>query len=90
MNEAAELLRARRRARGAVDFDFAECKILLDEKGRPKAIKPRQRNAATRLIEDFMLAANETVAEEYFWQQVPFLYRTHEKPDEEKAGGLPP
>lgn len=85
MNEAAELLRARRRARGAVDFDFAECKILLDEKGRPKAIKPRQRNAATRLIEDFMLAANETVAEEYFWQQVPFLYRTHEKPDEEKS-----
>ena len=70
--------------RGAVDFDFAECKILLDEKGRPEALVPRERNAATMLIEDFMLAANETVAEDYYWQQIPFLYRTHEKPDEEK------
>ena len=71
-------------ARGAVDFDFPECKIILDEKGRPKEIKPYERNDANMLIEDFMLAANETVAEDYFWQQIPFLYRTHEKPDEEK------
>lgn len=84
MNEAAGVLRKKRMSRGAVDFDFPECKIILDEKGRPKEIKPYERNAATMLIEDFMLAANETVAEDYYWQQVPFLYRTHEKPDEEK------
>lgn len=84
MNEAAGVLRKKRMSRGAVDFDFPECKIILDEKGRPKEVKPYERNAATMLIEDFMLAANETVAEDYYWQQVPFLYRTHEKPDEEK------
>ncbi len=84
MNEAAKALRGKRMARGAMDFDFPECKIILDEKGRPKEIKPYERNAATMLIEDFMLAANETVAEDYYWQQAPFLYRTHEKPDEEK------
>ena len=84
MNETAQILRKKRMARGAVDFDFPECKIILDEKGRPTDIRPYERNDATMLIEDFMLAANETVAEEYYWQQVPFLYRTHEKPDEEK------
>ena len=84
MNETAKVLRSKRMARGAVDFDFPECKIILDEKGRPKEIKPYERNDANMLIEDFMLAANETVAEDYFWQQIPFLYRTHEKPDEEK------
>lgn len=84
MEETAGILREKRKARGAVDFDFAESKIILDEKGRPKEIKPYERNQATKLIEDFMLAANETVAEEYYWQQLPFLYRTHEKPDEEK------
>ena len=84
MDETAKVLRSKRMARGAVDFDFPECKIILDEKGRPKEIKPYERNDANMLIEDFMLSANETVAEEYFWQQIPFLYRTHEKPDEEK------
>lgn len=84
MDETAKLLRNKRMARGAVDFDFPECKIILDDKGRPKEIKPYERNDANMLIEDFMLAANETVAEDYFWQQIPFLYRTHEKPDEEK------
>lgn len=84
MYEASQILRAKRMARGAIDFDFPECKILLDEKGRPQDIRPYERNAATMAIEDFMLAANETVAEDYYWQQVPFLYRTHEKPDEEK------
>ena len=84
MDEVAKVLRGKRMARGAVDFDFPECKIILDDKGRPKEIKPYERNEANMLIEDFMLAANETVAEDYFWQQIPFLYRTHEKPDEEK------
>ncbi len=84
MNETALILRGKRMTRGAVDFDFPECKLTLDEKGRPTDIRPYERNAATMLIEDFMLAANETVAEDYYWQQVPFLYRTHDKPDEEK------
>ncbi len=84
MNEAAHVLRGKRFARGAVDFDFPECKITLDAKGRPTDIRPYERSEATMLIEDFMLAANETVAEDYFWQQLPFLYRTHEKPDPEK------
>lgn len=84
MKELAELLRDRRHSRGSIDFDFPESKIILDEKGRPIEIKPYDRNIATRIIEDFMLLANETVAEDYFWQSVPFLYRTHDKPDEEK------
>lgn len=88
MKELADILRKRRHARGSIDFDFPECKIILDELGRPIEIKPYDRNAATRLIEDFMLLANETVAEDYFWQEVPFLYRTHEKPDEEKMKRL--
>ena len=54
----------------------------------PFEIKPYERNAATRIIEDFMLLANETVAEDYFWQEVPFLYRTHEKPDEDRMKRL--
>ena len=88
MQKLADILRARRRRRGAIDFDFPESKILLDGEGRPLAIEPRQRNAATKLIEDFMLAANETVAEDYFWQALPFLYRTHDRPDPEKIKAL--
>ena len=88
MQKLADALRARRRRRGAIDFDFPESKILLDGEGRPLAIEPRQRNAATKLIEDFMLAANETVAEDYFWQALPFLYRTHDRPDPEKIKAL--
>ncbi len=84
MEKTADALRKKRNARGAVNFDFPECKIELDEKGRPTDIYPYERNAAHMLIEDFMLAANETVAEDYYWQQIPFLYRTHDKPDEEK------
>ncbi|MCB7059921.1 RNB domain-containing ribonuclease, partial [Eggerthella lenta] len=74
--------------RGAIDFDFPESKILLDAQGKPLEIKPYERNAATKIIEDFMLAANETVAEDYFWQSLPFLYRTHDNPDPEKMKQL--
>ncbi|MCC8016999.1 MAG: ribonuclease R, partial [Lachnospiraceae bacterium] len=88
MKEAAELLRAKRRRRGSIDFDFPETKVELDESGRPVKIAPYERNPATRIIEDFMLAANETVAEDYFWQELPFVYRTHETPDAEKIRQL--
>lgn len=88
MEEAAELLRKKRFARGSVDFDFPESKIILDENGHPTDIKPYDRNVATKIIEDFMLAANETVAEDYFWQDMPFLYRTHENPNPEKMRKL--
>lgn len=88
MKELADILREKRRIRGSIDFDFPESKIILDENGKPLDIRPYERNAATRLIEDFMLLANETVAEDYFWQELPFLYRTHEKPDEEKMKRL--
>lgn len=88
MKELADLLRAKRRARGSIDFDFPETKVILDRAGRPMEILPYDRNPATRIIEDFMLAANETVAEDYFWQESPFVYRTHEKPDVEKIRKL--
>ena len=88
MGELAALLRGNRMKRGSIDFDFPETKILLDKNGRPLEIKPYDRNTATKLIEDFMLIANETVAQEFFWQEIPFLYRTHETPDEEKIRKL--
>ncbi len=88
MKELADILREKRKSRGSIDFDFPETKILLDEKGKPVEIRPYDRNAATRIIEDFMLIANETVAEDYFWQGVPFVYRTHDNPDPEKMKRL--
>lgn len=84
MEEAAGILREKRRRRGGSDFDFPESKILLDKNGKPLEIKPYERNVATKIIEDFMLAANETVAEDFFWQEIPFLYRSHENPDPDK------
>ncbi len=84
MEELAGILREKRHKRGSIDFDFPESKILLDEKGHPVEIKPYERNTATKIIEDFMLIANETIAEDYFWQELPFVYRTHDNPDSEK------
>lgn len=88
MYELSQILRQRRFERGSIDFDLPECKILLDEKGKVTEIKPYERNEATMLIEDFMLAANETVAEEFFWLELPFVYRNHEEPDKEKLETL--
>lgn len=88
MEHVAAILRKKRMKRGSIDFDFPETKIILDKKGRPVDIKPYERNVATKMIEDFMLIANETVAQDYFWQEVPFVYRTHENPDEEKIKKL--
>ena len=88
MKEAAAILKEKRRKRGAIDFDFPESKIIVDDKGYPIDIHPYERNVATDIIEDFMLLANETVAEDYFWQEIPFLYRTHETPDSDKIKKL--
>ena len=82
------ILRECRKKRGAIDFDFAETKIILDETGRPLELKPYERNSATKLIESFMLAANETVAQHYYWLESPFVYRTHDNPDPEKIEKL--
>ena len=88
MAELSLILRKKRKEKGSVDFDFPETKVVLDESGKPVEVKPYERNAAHMLIEDFMLLANETVAEEYCKRQLPFLYRTHDKPDPEKMKAL--
>ena len=84
MEDLCEILNKKRMGRGAIDFDFEECKIILNEFGKPIEIKPYERAIANRVIEEFMLTANETVAEHMFWLNVPFVYRIHEDPDEEK------
>lgn len=88
MAKLSDILRRKRHRRGAVEFDFPESKITLDGQGRPVDIRPYERNAATKLIEDFMLLANETVAQHFYWMQVPFLYRSHESPDPDKVHSL--
>ena len=88
MERLAALLREKRRKRGSIDFDFPECKIILNKEGQPLEIKPYERNVATRIIEDFMLAANETVAQHFYWQELPFVYRVHGVPDAERIQKL--
>ncbi len=88
METLSEILINKRRRRGAIDFDFPEAKIILDKEGTPLAIKPYERNVATMLIESFMLAANETVAQHFYWQELPFVYRVHDTPDAEKIAKL--
>lgn len=88
MEQLMRLLRARRRKRGSIDFNFPEAKVVLDENGVPLEIKAYAANTATQIIEEFMLAANETVAQYFYWQEIPFLYRTHEAPEEEKLQKL--
>ncbi|WP_400248121.1 ribonuclease R [Niallia sp. JL1B1071] len=84
MEELAAILRKKRMTRGAIDFDFKESKVLVDEDGKPQDVILRERSVAEKLIEEFMLVANETVAEHFHWMQVPFIYRIHEDPKEEK------
>ena len=84
MHELSDLLRSKRMSRGSIDFDFPESKIVLTADGEPIEIGPYDRNCAHKIIEDFMLMANETIAEDYYWQDIPFEYRTHGTPDEEK------
>ncbi|MGM9944756.1 MAG: ribonuclease R [Lysinibacillus sp.] len=84
MAELAQVLRNRRMSRGAIDFDFKESKVLVNEDGWPTDIVLRERTVAERLIEEFMLVANETVAEHFHWMELPFIYRIHEDPKPEK------
>ncbi|RCX18542.1 ribonuclease R [Fontibacillus phaseoli] len=84
MRELALKLRGNRMRRGAVDFDFEESKVIVDENGKAVDIVKRERSIAEQIIEEFMLAANETVAEHFHWLKVPFIYRIHEDPDQEK------
>ena len=88
MEQLAAILRSKRKKRGSIDFDFPETKVILDDTGFPVEIRPYERNVATKLIEDFMLIANETVAEDNFWQELPFVYRTHEEPDPDRIKKL--
>ncbi|QAS53780.1 ribonuclease R [Halobacillus litoralis] len=84
MEGLASTLRGKRMGRGAIDFDFKEAGVIVDEEGKAVDVKLRERSVAERLIEEFMLAANETVAEHFHWMDVPFIHRIHQDPDEEK------
>lgn len=88
MKEAAQYVRKNRFGRGSIDFDLSEIKVILDEKGKVSYIKKRERGEAEKIIEDFMILANETVAEKIFWMDIPFVYRIHEKPNLEKIKEL--
>jgi len=84
MGKLAEILRNKRKEKGSLDFDFDEAEILLDEDEIPVDIGIEERRTANRLIEEFMLIANQTIAEHFYWMEIPFVYRVHEKPDIEK------
>ncbi|KGP91590.1 ribonuclease R [Pontibacillus chungwhensis BH030062] len=84
MENLASILRSKRMERGAIDFDFKEAKVLVDDEGKAEDVVLRERSVAERLIEEFMLAANETVDEHFHWMDVPFIHRVHEEPDESK------
>ncbi|WP_244834895.1 ribonuclease R [Clostridium sp. BJN0001] len=84
MEELCRILKAKREKRGSIDFEIEESKITLDDNGKPIDIRPYEREIGNRMIEEFMLVANETVAEHMYWTELPFVYRIHEDPDEEK------
>ncbi|MEW9502090.1 ribonuclease R [Jeotgalibacillus marinus] len=84
MEALAAILRGKRMGRGSIDFDFKEAKVLVDEEGHPTDVALRERSVGEKLIEEFMLAANETIAEHFHWMNIPFIYRIHEDPKEAK------
>jgi len=88
MEKLMNILRKKRMLRGSIDFDFKETKIILDEKGKPVEIKTYRRGTSEKIIEEFMIVCNETVAEHMYWKELPFVYRVHEDPDPEKIMAL--
>jgi len=88
MKKLALILKEKRRRRGAIDFDFDEAKVIVDEKGKPIEIKRYKMTIANSIIEEFMLLCNEVVSEHFFWMGIPFVYRIHEDPDPEKMENL--
>lgn len=84
MKDLAEILRKKRDRKGAIDFDVDEAKVIVDAKGRPTDVVLRYRGVSDHIIEEFMLVANETVAEHMYWMDLPFIYRIHEKPKQKK------
>jgi len=88
MSELCDILINKRKKRGTIDFNFKESKIILDEKKNPIKIDKYDRAKSNRMIEEFMIVCNETVAQNFAWLQWPFIYRNHEKPDESKIDSL--
>ncbi|MDO5707535.1 MAG: ribonuclease R [Andreesenia angusta] len=88
MEKLSNILHKKRRTRGSIDFDFPESYIEIDDDGKPIAIKEAERRVGNRMIEEFMLVTNETIAEYIYWIDIPFLYRIHEEPDDEKILGF--
>lgn len=88
MENLSSIIRKNREKRGAIDFDFPETKVILDNDGKVIDLRPYDRNVATKIIEDFMIFTNETIASEYFFKELPFVYRVHEKPDSDKMQAL--
>lgn len=88
MLDLAHVLRRKRKMRGSIDFNFPEAKVKLDDEGGVTDIYVYDRNEATKIIEEFMLLANEVVAEHHYWQEVPFVYRNHEEPDKDRLKAL--
>ena len=88
MLELSKIIREIKHKRGSIDFDLPEIQVILDENKKVKYLKRRDRGEAERVIEDFMIEANEAVAEKLFWLEIPSIYRTHEKPDSERIENL--
>lgn len=88
MENLMNILRKKRKLRGSLDFEFDETKIILDEKGKPIDIRPYERGVTEKIIEEFMIVCNETIAEHMYWKEMPFVYRVHEDPDPEKIQAL--
>ena len=84
MLELSHIIRNTKKRRGSIDFELPEIKVVLDENKLVKKIEVRERGEAEKLIEDFMVAANEVVAEKLFWEEIPAIYRVHEDPDKAK------
>lgn len=88
MEQLCWALRDFRMRRGSIDFNFAESKVILDEAGKVVDIVKHERSVAEMMIEEFMIKANEVVAEDMYWAQIPFIYRIHDTPDQAKLNDL--